>query len=283
MTDDERKKSDRPLPLAPPPVAVPQAYKAWASQRQTARQLGLHFRRFPPATTALVALIVGVHIVSGLEAWRLGEASLLGSQLGTRPVDVLTRWGAKDAELVAGGAWWRLLGSALLHGGPMHLGLNMLALFGLGRLCEAIYGPTRLLWLFVFTGITGALLSQLGGVALSVGASGAVFGMMGAGVTFRIRHGGALPPGVRSMLGRGLAPWIALNLFIGFSLPGIDNLGHLGGLIGGVLLALLLGNRVIAGFGGTPKSQTALALVGGGLMGWTLGVMAISRLFGVGA
>ena len=80
-----------------------------------------------------------------------------------------------------------------------------------------------------------------------------------------------------------MAPWIALNLFIGFSLPGIDNLGHLGGLIGGVLLALLLGNRVIAGFGGTPKSQTALALVGGGLMGWTLGVMAISRLFGVGA
>ena len=282
MSTDNRHDPPGSTPLAPPPAGVPTAYQAWSSQRQTARQLGLHFRRVPPATTALVVLIICVHVVSGLEAWQRGEATLVGSQLGSRPADVLIRWGAKDAALVSGGAWWRLLGSALLHGGPMHLGLNMLALFGLGRVCEALYGPTRLLWLFVFTGITGAGLSQLGGVALSVGASGAVFGLMGAGVTFRLRHGAALPPGVRSMLGRGLAPWIVLNLFIGFSLPGIDNLGHLGGLMGGVLLAMSLGNRVIAGYGGTPRSQMSLAFAAGGLMGWTLGMMALGRLFGLG-
>jgi len=282
MSTDKRQDTPGSPPLAPPPAGAPAAYQVWASQRQTARQLGLHFRRAPPATTAVVVLIIGVHVVSGLEAWHRGEATLLGSQLGSRPVDVLIRWGAKDAVLVWEGAWWRLLGSALLHGGPMHLLLNMLALFGLGRVCEALYGPTRLLWLFVFTGITGAGLSQLGGVALSVGASGAVFGLMGAGVTFRLRHGAALPPGVRSMLGRGLAPWIVLNLFIGFSVPGIDNLGHLGGLAGGVFLALLLGNRVIAGYGGTPRSQLLLALAGGGLMGWTLGMVVLGRLFGLG-
>jgi len=161
-----------------------------------------------------------------------------------------------------------------LHAGFFHLALNMLALFGLGRLCEAVYGPKRLLGLFLVSGLLGSVLSHIGGTELSVGASGAVFGLMGAGVVFGMRSRQKLPLPLRSVFGRGLMPWVVLNLVIGMSVPRIDNLGHLGGMLGGAACALFFGDRLVPGREGSPRLLRVSTGIGIGLLAWTLLQMA---------
>lgn len=134
---------------------------------------------------------------------------------------------------VATGEWYRILTVALVHGGLMHLAFNMWALFVLGTPIENAFGRTRFLMIFFISLIAGSLAS----LAMSpmnqpsVGASGALFGLFGAlAVTGR-----KIGIDVRSVLFL-----IAINLAIGFVLPGIDWHAHLGGLVGGTIAALVL-------------------------------------------
>ncbi len=223
---------------------------------------------FPLATTSLLALCV---LAYGTSVLFEGLAGLPWPLLawGPRQPEVLLLLGARQ-DLAIASQPWRLLSCALLHGGPLHLLLNGLALYGLGRICEAIYGPVRLLALFLGSALAGSVLSWLGGVPLSVGASGAVFGLLGAGMVFGLRFRRQLPVELQRVLGWSLAPWIALNLAIGLlpMLP-IDNLAHVGGLIGGAVLGLLLRDKVV-GEGGHPRLTAALALVCATTLGWPL-------------
>jgi membrane associated rhomboid family serine protease len=260
-------------------------------QEQVRQRLLAGLQPIPLATTALVALIALFHLGVGLDDWLHGRvlsgghlAGLYDVFLGERSGEGLLRWGANDLQSVGRGALWRLLSSVFLHGGALHLALNGLALFGLGRLSEAIWGRTRFLALFLAAGIGGAALSWLGraaagvepGVAsLSVGASGAIFGLMGAGVVFGRRFRRQLPSAARDLFWRGLVPWIALNLFIGLTVPRIDNLGHLGGLAVGALGALGLGSPVIPGAEGRRWVTTLLAFLCAALLGWTAGSVAL--------
>ncbi len=270
-------------PLSAPPV-----------QELVRQRLVRRFVRFPPVTTGLVVIIVAVHLLVGVDDWlmarSLGEghvAGLYDALLGARSVEGAQIWGANDIHGVSDGEVWRLLASVFLHADLLHISLNMLALFGLGRLCEAVFGPSRFLALFLLTGLAGALLSFLGrvplmdqvGVAsLSVGASGAVFGMMGAGVVYGKRFGRKLPPPLRQVFWRGLMPWIVLNIFIGITLPRIDNLGHFGGLISGAILAMVLGSPVIPGSEGRRAGGTALVFLSAMLLGWTACAVLMNRL-----
>lgn len=130
---------------------------------------------------------------------------------------------------------WRLVASMFIHIGLIHLAFNMWALYIFGPAIEQRYGAGRFLMLYFGTGLTGAAASLTfnSGFGIAAGASGAVFGILGAWIAFFIRHrDSAMAQGHLQQL----LMLVGLNLAFGFVIGGIDNLAHLGGLAGGVLL-----------------------------------------------
>jgi membrane associated rhomboid family serine protease len=177
-----------------------------------------------PATYALIAINVIAFIV---ELAGGGAGSFQG---GGRVIH--------DAGLngpaVADGEWWRIVTSAFLHAGPLHLALNMFALFILGTLLEPGIGTPR----FIATYVVSLLAGAFGALLLdphetTVGASGAIFGLM-SGAFVVARHRGI--EGLASQIGF----YVILNLAFTFGVPGISVGGHLGGLVGGGLAGLLI-------------------------------------------
>src|SRR4051794_28898355 len=134
---------------------------------------------------------------------------------------------------VANGDWWRLLTAAFLHGGILHIALNMLALYWLGSPVETILGPYRYVAVYVVSGLAGSAGALLvSPVEPTVGASGAIFGIMGALLIIEYQQTGQLA-------GQALT-LIAINLLFTFSVPGVSWGGHIGGLVGGILATLAL-------------------------------------------
>lgn len=150
---------------------------------------------------------------------------------GSTNTEVLLRYGAKFNPLILEGEWWRLITPMFLHIGLLHLLMNSFALYYLGTAVEQIYGRLRFFWIYLFSGFSGSLLSFLLTPNLSAGASGAIFGLFGALLYF-----GVIKPKLffRTM-GMNVLVVIGINLVFGFSVPGIDNAGHIGGLMGGFL------------------------------------------------
>jgi rhomboid protease GluP len=147
--------------------------------------------------------------------------------------------GALIPALVAQGEWWRLLSSMFLHSGAVHLGLNMLSLYFLGSFVEAAFGRGRFLALYLLSGLSGGLAYlYFGGFDVpAVGASGAIFGLLGGVLGYALRRGTF---SWQNPLIRQLLILLALNLYIGFSVPNISNTAHLGGLAGGFVLGWLV-------------------------------------------
>jgi rhomboid protease GluP len=154
---------------------------------------------------------------------------------GSTNTEVLIRFGAKVNVLVAEGQVWRLFTAMFLHIGVMHLAFNSYALFIQGIEVERLYGRPLFLVIYLLAGLWGSLFSFALGKGISAGASGAIFGLFGALIAYFVRH-----RDVFGTLGRqrllSLLGVVGLNLFLGFSTPGIDNLAHLGGLVSGAAL-----------------------------------------------
>lgn len=145
-------------------------------------------------------------------------------------------FGAQFGPLVSGGQWYRIVTAMFMHGGFLHLAFNMYALYILGSNAEALYGTYRFLSFYLLSGIVGNIATQIFYYdALSVGASGAIFGLVGAlfGTGFRKDTPFYLKP----MTGTALLPMIILNIVLGF-MPGsgINNAAHIGGLVTGIIL-----------------------------------------------
>lgn len=152
---------------------------------------------------------------------------------------VLLRFGAKFNYLIVQGEWWRLLSSIFLHIGIVHLLFNEYALWAFGREIERLFGSVRFTLIYLLAGLFGSTASFALSPAISAGASGAIFGMIGAQVAFFFRNRARFGEMGRRQL-TSLLGVIGVNLFLGVTIPGIDNLAHLGGLVTGFLLGLVL-------------------------------------------
>jgi rhomboid protease GluP len=187
------------------------------------------FRR-TPVTALILAAIAGMFLLETVSG-------------GSTNSQVLYALGANEPRAVLGqGEWWRLFTSMFLHIGWIHLLLNGWALYQLGSLFELAIGSVSMLLVFVLSGLAGSAASVLWTHDLSAGASGAIFGLLGALIAFLLRRRERLTPFARSLLGQ-LVFWAVINVFFGFSTPGIDNAAHLGGCAIGFLLGLTLKGR----------------------------------------
>jgi len=158
---------------------------------------------------------------------------------GSESARVLVLFGAKVNGLIARGEVWRLVTPIFLHIGILHLLVNTYALYQLGPLAELLSGHGRFGLLYLLTGISGNFLSFVFTPGLSAGASGAIFGIIGALLSFLMRHRARLTPGGRSLFVQ-LALVAAFNFAYGLSVPGIDNWAHLGGFLGGFAFGWLI-------------------------------------------
>lgn len=190
----------------------------------------------PVATKVLVAMNVAAFLLVAVASGAGDLFALPSSQL-VRDL-ALVGGGFDPGRMawigVAEGEWWRLVTGAFLHAGILHLGMNMLALWVLGGMLEPVLGRARFVALYAASLLAGSAgVMVLDPDALTVGASGAIFGLMGAAVALQ--------------RARGIDPWrsglgglILVNLLITFGVPGISVGGHLGGLVGGAVAGTLL-------------------------------------------
>jgi rhomboid protease GluP len=155
---------------------------------------------------------------------------------GSEEIEVLVQFGAKFNPYIAlRGEYWRLVTPMFLHIGLMHLAFNSYALLAFGRDVENLFGRSRFLALYLLSGVGGAVASFVGNDAISAGASGAVFGLVGAMLVFLLVYRNVFGQWGRQRL-TNLLFIVALNLALGFAGGGIDNLGHIGGLLAGLAL-----------------------------------------------
>jgi rhomboid protease GluP len=192
---------------------------------QTRRQVLLPLGE-PRATYALLALLILVFL------------AMTGAG-GSENIRVLILFGAKVNSLIAAGQVWRLLASMFLHIGLLHLFFNGYALYIFGIQVERLYGSSRFLAIYLLAGLYGSLLSFAFGPELSAGASGAIFGLLGAMLAFFRRHRETFGTWGRRQL-VNLLVVAGLNLGLSIAVPGIDILAHLGGLVSGAVLGWVL-------------------------------------------
>lgn len=152
---------------------------------------------------------------------------------------VLIKYGANLDVLVKNGEYYRLLTSMFLHSGLLHLFFNMYALYIIGPQVESFFGKAKYLIIYLLSGISGSLLSVAFNVnTVSVGASGAIFGLFGALLYFGYNYRGYLGNVIKSQI----LPVVIINLIFGFISTGVDVAGHIGGLIGGIIVSSVLGS-----------------------------------------
>jgi membrane associated rhomboid family serine protease len=206
---------------------------------------GIGSRRMNFVTMSLIAINVGVYLaelaaggtVDGLQNWIFNHGALFASGVYTQgSIAVLhANEVANGYQMigVAHGEWWRLVSAAFLHFGPFHLLINMYSLYFAGTLLEQVIGRWRFLMLYLVSGIAGSAGALwLSPNEVTAGASGAIFGILGAlFVLERSRH---------IATGGQVAGLIVINLVFTFAVSGISVGGHVGGLIAGVALMWLL-------------------------------------------
>ena len=155
---------------------------------------------------------------------------------GSENSDVLIAFGAKFMPLIVQGEYWRLFTAMFVHIGITHILFNLYSLYSLGTLAESYFGHARFLIIYILGGLFGSLASYWFSVSLSAGASGAIFAVAGGITVYFMIYRENFGSRGRAIL-QNMLVVIAINIFFGLSSRGIDNWGHLGGLVGGAVVA----------------------------------------------
>lgn len=186
------------------------------------------------ATTLLVALNVAV--------WLANVASGMHPLLPTAAE--LLAWGGNLLPATQAQPW-RLVSSAFLHAGAIHLGFNMWALWNMGAIAERFYGNRPFLALYLLSGLLGSLASLhfAASEAVSVGASGAIFGVSGALLAALFTKPDKLPAPLVASMRSSLLMFVGYSLFLGFTSNVVDNAAHVGGLVAGFALATIMAEK----------------------------------------
>jgi len=206
-------------------------------QRDDAPLLGGFLPQARFTTMMILLMNVGLYVATVLFSMKSGtKDAVMGIDMQT-----LYAFGAKFRPAIAGGQWWRLVTAGFLHGGLLHIGMNMWVLFDLGAQVEQVFGTARFLVIYSVANFCGFYCSTMFSDSLSIGASAALFGLIGAMLALGVRHRlTAAGSAIRSMYMR----WVIYGLL--FSLiPGIDMAAHIGGLIAGFGVGYAAGTQRI--------------------------------------
>jgi len=223
------------------------------------RSLSTFLPSTSPATYTILSLNVVLFAVSLLATMRGTEQfNLFGSILP----QVLQRLGASLPLPYDILQPWRLVMAIFLHGGLLHVGMNSWVLMDIGPTVEETYGSARYLFVYVFTGVAGFVLSSFSS-HFSIGASGALMGLIGVMLAMTTRRGGAYMQMVRGRLIR----WVIYILLFGVLVQGIDNLAHIGGLGAGFLLGRVMDDH-------EPNTAEGRRRADG--LGWLAGITVVA-------
>ncbi|MGH7248901.1 MAG: rhomboid family intramembrane serine protease, partial [Pseudomonadota bacterium] len=236
------------------PIVHPEA---WPGTPGLSPPAAFRARRYLPiASYFLIALNVAVF------ALMLGAGGPANSY-------VVLDFGASYEPFFRQGQYWRLVMPMFLHLGWLHLGMNMFVLFILGPVLEEMYGYGRFLALYVGAGICGSFASMMISHNVAAGASGAIMGIAGAILVAGYVHRAALPRRLARVFSRGRMPvmlliFVVMELVVDRSIPQIDHWGHIGGLVGGALLALFIAPpRLVPAVGGWPGATVGSTALDG--------------------
>lgn len=188
------------------------------------------------ATSALVAANIALFAVSWYLTQEASSAAQPAPSLGGVDPSVLLRLGGKFGPLIYAGEWWRLVTACFLHGGLIHIGFNLWCLFDLGPAVESLFSTPKFIFLYLATGVAGFVFSLLWSpFQLSIGASGAILGLIGVLIGASFHHGG-LGKDYRGQLWK----WVIYIAIFGLLMPGVDNAAHAGGLVSGIVLGYVI-------------------------------------------
>ena len=219
---------------APEPAAIMPFTADMLDETPVDRRLQFErgMRYFPPITQAMIAACCAAFV------WQATSG-------GLENLEGLVASGALVAARLVDGEVWRLFSSLFLHAGPDHLLGNMLVLFIVGIACEHAFGPLTMLGIYLAAGVAGGLATAAIDPAPTVGASGAIFGLMGCLIAMLARRRRLVH--VRDgRIAIVVAVWAAWQLAMGFTNPVVANFAHLGGFLAGGVLGAILMPRLLA-------------------------------------
>src|ERR1700690_1280648 len=254
----------------------------WCRQHEAAqRGEGSEFQRVettpwarPQSSSMMVTQFFFGANVAVFLAMLLAGVSMLSNPSGPD----LVRWGANWGPLTVGGQWWRLLTCVFLHGSLLHIAFNMWCLWDLGRLAESIYGHWTFAIVYLICGVGSSLASVWWKPSvLSVGASGAIFGIAGALIASFYLGEFSMPRAVISGTLRSVVVFVGFNLFFGAVIARTDNAAHIGGLVMGLLLGALIAK--VAPAHDAVMQRIAVLLVGAVLVAGGVLWLARSRAY----
>jgi rhomboid protease GluP len=207
--------------------------------------VGTRFETIIHSLGGLVTVLMGftiilyiVSLVMDLSALFAGRG-LLGLLL-QGPISVF-RLGITGTAPLARGEWWTLFTAIYLHGGILHILFNMIWLRNIGEAVDELFGTSRMFILYTASGVIGFVASDLLGVSYTLGASGSIFGLLGALIFYGRHRGGSFG----EALYRQVGSWALMAFAFGFIFPNVNNWAHAGGFLGGYLGAMLLGYQEI--------------------------------------